>query len=46
MRYTKPQINPLASAVNAVQSSTDKSRPVTQDGSINLGTSAAYEADE
>ena len=45
MKYVKPDVIPLAPALEAVQTSTGKKHQVTFDMSI-LATTAAYEADE
>jgi hypothetical protein len=45
MKYVKPDLAPLASAIEAVQTSTGKNNHVILDGSM-LATTNAYEADE
>jgi len=46
MKYVKPEVAPLASAIEAVQSSTSKRHHVTPDNMSVLATTSAYEADE
>jgi hypothetical protein len=46
MKYVKPEVAPLASAIEAVQSSLIKKHHVTQDIMSVLATTPAYEADE
>jgi hypothetical protein len=47
MKYAKPEVAPLASAIQAVESSTsNKSNPKIADSHFTAGTSSAYEADE
>ncbi|MGD0469213.1 MAG: hypothetical protein ABSA54_12625 [Terriglobales bacterium] len=46
MKYVKPDVVPLASAIDAVQSSTEKKHHVTLDSESILATTNAYEADE
>jgi hypothetical protein len=46
MKYVKPEVAPLASAIEAVQSSLSKKHQVTRDSMSVLATSSAYEADE
>jgi hypothetical protein len=46
MKYVKPEIAPIASAITAVQSSTIKQKHVVPDSMRELATTSAYEADE
>jgi hypothetical protein len=46
MKYVKPELIPIASAITGVQSSTIKHRHVVPDSMNVLATTAAYEADE
>ena len=47
MKYAKPEVAPLASAIQAVESPTsNKSNPQIVDSQHTAGTSSAYEADE
>lgn len=46
MRYVKPIVTPLATAIEAVQSSTRKQHQVVLDSMSILATTSAYEADE
>jgi len=46
MKYVKPEVAPLASAIEAVQSSLSKRFHVIQDVMSVLATTSAYEADE
>ena len=47
MKYAKPEVAPLASAIQAVESPTsNKSNPKIADSHFTAGTSSAYEADE
>jgi hypothetical protein len=47
MEYAKPEVAPLASAIQAVESATsNKSNPRIADSQFTAGTSSAYEADE
>lgn len=46
MKYVKPEVAPLASAIEAVQSSLRKRLHVTEDNMAVLATTPAYEADE
>jgi hypothetical protein len=46
MKYVKPEVAPLASAIEAVQSSTSKKNHVTPDSMLISATTSAYEADE
>jgi hypothetical protein len=46
MKYVKPEVAPLASAIEAVQSSTNKKNHVTPDSMLISATTSAYEADE
>ena len=46
MKYVKPELTPIASAITAVQSSNLKQRHVVPDSKNILATTSAYEADE
>jgi hypothetical protein len=47
MKYTKPEVTLLMSAVKAVRSSNaDKNYPYVPDSQHTAGTTTAYEADE
>jgi hypothetical protein len=46
MKYVKPELVPIASALTGVQSSTTKHRHVVPDSMNVLATTSAYEADE
>jgi hypothetical protein len=47
MKYTKPEVTLLLSAVEAVQSgSSDKNYPQVPDSPHTAGSNSAYEADE
>jgi hypothetical protein len=46
MKYLKPELIPMASAITEVQSSTLKHRHIVLDSMNVLATTAAYEADE
>ena len=46
MKYVKPELVPIASAITGVQSSTIKHRHVVPDSMNVLATTAAYESDE
>jgi hypothetical protein len=47
MKYAKPEVTTLASAIQAVESSTsNKSNPRIPDTLVTAGTTSAYEADE
>lgn len=47
MKYAKPEVTPLASAIYAVESITsNKSNPKVTDSPVTSGSTSAYEADE
>lgn len=46
MKYVKPDVAPLAPAIEAVQTSTGKHHQVALDGNGIWATTNAYEADE
>jgi hypothetical protein len=47
MKYAKPEVAPLASAIQAVESATsNKSNPRIADTPSTFGTTSAYESDE
>jgi hypothetical protein len=46
MRYSKPELVPLPSAVDAVQMQDKYSDPHTDSGNVKRFTTNAYEADE
>jgi hypothetical protein len=46
MKYNKPEVAVLGSAVDAIQSSTVKQIHRVQDQLFELATNSAYEADE
>ncbi len=46
MKYVKPELTPIASAITAVQGSNLKQRHVVPDSKNILATAPAYEADE
>ena len=46
MKYAKPKLVPIGTAITNVQSSTIKQKHVVPDSMRELATTSAYEADE